>query len=220
MPALSAHVWFFFMGVAGELLRRRSRKRNPTPKERATATAYNLKQKSARSLYYKKRRTEPEWRTNANRKSALDFQRAKVKRITTHKRWLIRNADRNREWHRQNANRLRATIPYYNIRNRLTSRVWTAVARSKGKKAAKTEELIGCTVAQLRDQLESQFTDGMTWEKFLRGEIHIDHKIPCAHFDLADEAQQRACFHWSNLQPLWSKDNLSKGDRISTIPTQ
>lgn len=54
----------------------------------------------------------------------------------------------------------------------------------------------------------------MTWDKFLNGEIHIDHIYPCSSFDLTDPEQQKACFHWSNCQPLWVKDNLIKGDTI------
>jgi len=78
-------------------------------------------------------------------------------------------------------------------------------------KSANTLDLIGCTPEQLRDHIESQFEDGMTWENY--GEWHIDHKRPCASFDLMVEAQQRECFNFTNLGPLWAKDNLSKGDR-------
>ncbi len=49
----------------------------------------------------------------------------------------------------------------------------------------------------------------MTWDNY--GKWQIDHKIPCASFDLTDPEQQKSCFHFSNLQPLWAKDNNSKG---------
>ena len=52
----------------------------------------------------------------------------------------------------------------------------------------------------------------MTWDN--HGEWHIDHIKPCASFDLTDADQQRECFNYTNLQPLWAKDNLSKGAKI------
>tara|TARA_R110002110_G_scaffold397819_1_gene613180 strand:- start:310 stop:885 length:576 start_codon:yes stop_codon:yes gene_type:complete len=80
----------------------------------------------------------------------------------------------------------------------------------KGKsKSASTMELLGCTIGALWLHLESQFTEGMTRQN--RGRWHIDHIIPCAAFDLTDPEQQRKCFHWSNLQPLWALENISKG---------
>ncbi|NBT08982.1 MAG: hypothetical protein EBS98_09300, partial [Chitinophagia bacterium] len=42
---------------------------------------------------------------------------------------------------------------------------------------------------------------------------HLDHIQPCASFDLTDPSQQKKCFHYSNIQPLWAKDNWSKGSR-------
>ena len=55
----------------------------------------------------------------------------------------------------------------------------------------------------------------MNWAAFLRGEIHIDHIIPCSRFDLSKPEQQRVCFHYSNLQSLWASDNLRKGQRLN-----
>ena len=49
----------------------------------------------------------------------------------------------------------------------------------------------------------------MTWQNYGDG-WHIDHIHPCAAFDLTDPEQQKACFHWSNLQPLWAIDNFRK----------
>lgn len=74
-------------------------------------------------------------------------------------------------------------------------------------------ELIGCDIDYLWKHLIAQFTEGMKVENY--GEWHMDHIKPCASFNLEDEEQQRECFHYSNLQPLWAEDNLSKGDRYN-----
>lgn len=79
------------------------------------------------------------------------------------------------------------------------------------KKSQATMGLLGCPVVWLEAHLESLFRPGMTWGN--RGLIwHIDHKKPCAKFDLVDPEQQRICFHWTNLQPLFATENLKKGD--------
>lgn len=77
------------------------------------------------------------------------------------------------------------------------------------KKTIPSSELLGCTYEQLLEHLSSQFADGMNWDNY--GEWHIDHIRPCASFDLLDPEQQRQCFHYTNLQPLWATDNLRKG---------
>jgi hypothetical protein len=51
----------------------------------------------------------------------------------------------------------------------------------------------------------------MSWDNYGFRGWHIDHKKPCALFDLSLPEQQRECFHFSNLQPLWAADNLAKG---------
>lgn len=106
----------------------------------------------------------------------------------------------------------RANDPAFRIAQNLRKRLWEAVKAGSTGKAASTMELTGCTLPELTQHLESQFTDGMNWENY--GEWHIDHIKPCASFDLTDPEQQRACFHFTNLQPLWAADNLSKGDRL------
>lgn len=71
--------------------------------------------------------------------------------------------------------------------------------------------LLGCSVAELKQHLARQFSDGMNWTNY--GQWHIDHIRPCASFDLADPAQQAMCFHYSNLQPLWARDNQRKNSQ-------
>lgn len=73
-------------------------------------------------------------------------------------------------------------------------------------------KLIGCSVSELKLYLESLFKENMTWNNWGKGEgkWHVDHIIPCAYFELSDPEQQKLCFHYTNLQPLWEKDNVSK----------
>ena len=66
----------------------------------------------------------------------------------------------------------------------------------------------------LKQHLESQFKDGMSWNNHGVKGWHIDHIKPCASFDLTDPEEQKKCFHFSNLQPLWWIDNLKKKDKI------
>jgi len=61
---------------------------------------------------------------------------------------------------------------------------------------------------------------GMTWDNHGTGkngkgmkEWHIDHIIPCCKFNLSKDEEQRKCFHYSNLQPLWASDNMKKGGK-------
>jgi len=79
-------------------------------------------------------------------------------------------------------------------------------------RSSRTEDLLGCSFTFLRFWLESKFLPNMSWENY--GDWHVDHIRPLASFDLTDPKQQALAFHFLNLQPLWAKDNLSKGAKI------
>tara|TARA_B100000686_G_C16444298_1_gene788606 strand:+ start:141 stop:449 length:309 start_codon:yes stop_codon:yes gene_type:complete len=80
-----------------------------------------------------------------------------------------------------------------------------------GGKKDKTCNLIGCSIYQLECHIEKKFEEYMNWSNY--GNWHIDHIIPCNAFDLNNEFEKRACFHYTNLQPLWASDNIKKGDK-------
>ena len=115
---------------------------------------------------------------------------------------------------RREQERRRLALPANRIKNNLRRRLNHAVACAV--KHAPTFELIGCTPEQLKTQLESAFLTGMTWENYGKGGWHIDHVVPCAVFDLTKETEQRKCFHYSNLKPLWGRDNMSKGKKVAS----
>jgi len=118
---------------------------------------------------------------------------------------------------RKNLQKRRDEDSQYRMKMALHVRLYDAVKRQKGVKSSKTLELLGCSVNDLKTHLESQFTECMTWENY--GEWHIDHIRPCASFNLEDPEEQKKCFHWTNLQPLWAKDNLAKSDRLDWVKT-
>lgn len=99
--------------------------------------------------------------------------------------------------------------PQFKLIKTLRSRLGTAVRRQNSSKNNNTIDLLGCSVSFLKEYLQTKFKEGMTWEN--HGEWHIDHIRPCASFNLLDEEEQKKCFHYTNLQPLWASENLSKG---------
>lgn len=77
----------------------------------------------------------------------------------------------------------------------------------------RTVDLLGCSIPELKQHLEKQFQEGMTWDNYGVKGWHIDHIIPCDSFDFTKEEDQRKCFHYTNLQPLWAIDNIRKSNK-------
>jgi hypothetical protein len=102
--------------------------------------------------------------------------------------------------------------PKYRIEILLRQRFRSTV--SKKHKYCSAIRLLGCTVDEFKIYLESKFKEGMTWENHGKYGWHIDHIKPCAFFDLTNPEQQKICFHYTNLQPLWAIENLKKLDRM------
>ena len=77
-------------------------------------------------------------------------------------------------------------------------------------------DLLGCSIEDCRKHLESKFKSGMTWDNHGIKGWHIDHIIPCSSLNLLDIEEQKKCFHYTNLQPLWWYENLAKGSHCNT----
>jgi hypothetical protein len=96
----------------------------------------------------------------------------------------------------------------FNVRNRLNTYLKSVNIRKKNK----TFEIIGCSPLELKIHLETQFTNGMDWNNHGVNGWHIDHKIPLSTAKNEDEFFKLS--HYTNLQPLWSQDNLKKSNKI------
>ncbi len=167
----------------------------------------------------RRRANSPEVREQDRLRQAEYYKKNPDKCREARKRWYKKNRDKileqkrspeHQAYQREYVKRIRATNARFKIGCNLRCRIGAATRARRVKPSASTIQLLGCSIDQFRAQLESQFTDGMTWEEFMAGRIHIDHIRPCASFDLTKESEQKKCFHHSNLQPLWAEDNHRK----------
>ena len=114
-------------------------------------------------------------------------------------------------WVRAYQNKRRATDPQFRIRTILSGQINAAIRGHA--KASRSEILLGCSWSEFITRIERQWLPGMSWSNYGRGvgRWSLDHRKPCAVFDLRNPTEQRICFHFSNLRPLWHYDNQSKG---------
>lgn len=133
----------------------------------------------------------------------------KKRKVITNRLWKERNRERIREKERL----LKKSNVNLKLQITLRGRVYNFLRRKgvQKSKSGSTVSDLGCSVYELKIHLEKQFTDGMSWEN--HGEWHIDHIRPLSSFDLTDRKQFLQACHYTNLQPLWAKDNLSKGKK-------
>ncbi len=116
--------------------------------------------------------------------------------------------------YRQQIKRSRAKVrstPEGRIYHRIGQSIRSALRGAKRR--CNWEVVLGYSRNELCQHLEAQFTAGMTWEKFLAGEIDIDHVRPRMTFSYSslDDPQFKQCWALSNLRPMWARDNRSRG---------
>ena len=154
---------------------------------------------------------------NKTHKEEAKIYRAKTfeHRSLYMKEWRQRKKE-HRRIYRQKYNRRRTKEDInFRILHNLRTRVLSAIKNNS--KRGTTMKLLGCTITFLKIYLSSKFANGMTWDNYGKGEgkWNMDHIIPCDKFDFSKKEDQEACFHYTNLQPLWSIDNSIKGNRIA-----
>lgn len=98
----------------------------------------------------------------------------------------------------------------FRLARNLRKRLRTAL-RDNFKTGSAVEDL-GCSIDDFKIYLESKFTDGMSWDSYGRQGWHIDHILPLSKFDLSDPNELKKACHFTNLQPMWWKDNLRKSN--------
>lgn len=112
-----------------------------------------------------------------------------------------------REYHRKYINEKYNNNTLFRLSRLIRTRTRDFLKNRKLTKKYKMSEYLGCDLGELKMHLEKQFTEGMSWEN--QGKWHIDHIIPLSSAQ-TEEDMYKLC-HYTNLQPLWARDNISKG---------
>lgn len=108
--------------------------------------------------------------------------------------------------------------PVYKLKKTLRLRIISELTNSNYKKTKRTEEVIGAPIEIVKKHIERQFKKGMAWKNHGYRTWHIDHIIPLA--SAKTEEELLALFHYTNLQPLWAKENWSKNSKILAVQTK
>ena len=100
--------------------------------------------------------------------------------------------------------------PFFRMKDNISSLLRMSIINQGWSKDSKTQEYLGCDWETFKEHLESQFTEGMSWDN--HGEWHYDHIYPVS---LAQTEEDMFIFnHYTNFQPLWAKDNLVKSNNV------
>jgi len=129
----------------------------------------------------------------------------------TSKKWSECNREKINEYCNNRIKIIRKTDPLKTLVFNVRSRVYNFLKSKNIIKQNKTFDIVGCSPEFLKEHIEKQFSDGMSWE--LMGQhIHIDHIIPLSSANTEEEVYK--LYHHTNLQPLWAEDNLKKSNKI------
>ena len=131
------------------------------------------------------------------------------------KQYIAENKDWWRKYEREYRSSRKQEDMFFKIKSNLSSRLSDLIKnRIIGQR---TVELLGCDKDTFLQHLESQFTEGMTWENYGLKGWHVDHIMPISSYDLTNEDEVKKACHYTNLQPLWWQDNLEKGDKVRIL---
>lgn len=148
----------------------------------------------------KKNRMIKFFNRDRSRNNGIESQCRSCKNLSRRKAVLVRHRER------------MTTDIQYKLKHVIRSRFSSALAGNY--KNGSAIESLGCTIGELKIYLENQFQEGMTWGNHGKYGWHIDHIIPLSSFDLTIKKSINKACHYTNLQPLWAKDNLQKGIKI------
>lgn len=98
-----------------------------------------------------------------------------------------------------------------NVNNRLSQGIKNQIRWFES-----TEQLLGCTVGEYKEFIESKFEKGMTWDNW--GQWSIDHIKPISSYDLCDPLQRLKAFNYNNTNPVWAHLNLKKSCTYTSTP--
>ena len=163
---------------------------------------------------YERIKADPE-RLKRYREYHIKYNKQYDKAYRQTEEYKVRHCERAKKWYKKNAKKIyqqRRKRPYERLASVIRARIHDVL--KNGYKSDRTEKLIGISIKELKVYIENKFKSGMTWDNYGFYGWHIDHIRPLSSFDLTTPEGQKEAFHYTNLQPLWAKENLHKHSKI------
>jgi len=153
----------------------------------------------------------------------------KKRKSENHKKWSEQNKEHLKqyikEYRKNNVDKIRqikrdyeryrkSSDPAYKLISNFRTAIYQVLKENNVEKNKHYFDILKYTPEELISHLEKQFTDSMTWENY--GEWHVDHRMPISSFvfESVDDDSFMKCWSLDNLQPMWGKENITKGDKI------
>lgn len=138
----------------------------------------------------------------------LEYRKSNKEKVKLRRKKYYEN---NKDKHLEYFNKKRNTDKIFKLKDNVRRRINIFLTSNGIIKNNSTFNIIGCSPEFLKEHIEKQFTEGMSWD--LMGKyIHIDHIIPLSSAKTEEEIY-KLC-HYTNLQPLWAEDNMKKSNKI------
>jgi hypothetical protein len=130
------------------------------------------------------------------------------------KEYRKNNVDKIRQIKRDYERYRKVSDPTYKLISNFRTAIYQVLKENNVEKNKHYFDILKYTPEELISHLEKQFTDSMTWENY--GEWHVDHRMPISSFvfESVDDDSFMKCWSLDNLQPMWGKENITKGDKI------
>ena len=162
-----------------------------------------------KALLVSRRHNKANWKANKKHLSALNAKWVSENKeyfLAYQAEYRLKNKATKKLWEQND----RKTNFNRRMGDRLRNRINCSI--KKGIKGGSAVRDLGCSIDELKSYLESRFQQGMSWDNWGTYGWHIDHIKPLSRYNLCIPEELKEACHYSNLQPLWAKDNLKKGD--------
>jgi len=203
-----------------------TRKRYHKDKEKHKQKVLNYYHKNKKEISEKKKKYYRENKELFRERRKKNYARSRDNELKQMKEWKANNREKIKEYNkeykstkefREYRNEYQrdqyANNELYKLRKTISTFCWRVTDAVKQQKELQSLEYLGCSLDEFKLHIESLWLEGMTWENHGVDGWHIDHKIPLDWFVKNSDDPWEANY-FTNLQPLWAADNLSKGASI------
>jgi hypothetical protein len=190
----------------------RDRKYRESNKEKIQIIAKDYYQQNKEEIKEKSKIWYNENFERSKETKALYYQNNREKMDLAKKLWHEKNKEKMKSWVNEYMKNRYNTDMDYRIKSLMNKRIRDYIRN----KTQPTLEFLGCSIEDFKKWIEYQFDKNMSWEN-MGTYWSFDHVKPCKSFDFSNENEILECYNWTNLRPLKTTENSSKGSKVDNL---